>query len=591
MRSLIGLVLLPLAAAVPHASYNSHHTYDYIVVGGGTSGLVVANRLSEQKNTTVLVIEAGGSVYNNPNVTDTLGYGKAFDTDIDWAYKTTNQEYAGGISQTVRAGKALGGTSTINGMVYLRAQAAQIDAWETVGNKGWNWKNMLPYFKKSEQLQDPAHYPFLDGSGVAFDPAYHGFTGSLKVGWSSTQLNDGLAQKMNATYQNLKVPVQYNPDPNGGDMIGYSLYPMTVDSELNIREDAARAYYYPYHNRTNLHVWLHTNANRITWKDGHDITASGVEVTLSNGTTTVVTATREVILAAGALKSPVLLELSGIGNPDILSKYGITPKVNLPTVGENLQDQMNNGLQFDSKTSYNNKSADYVSYPSAAQLFPNSTTVGVELLRKLPAYAAQVASANGNITKARDLYRFFKIQWDLIFKYGIPVAEILLEPSGTMYDTEYWGSVPFSRGSVHLSSADPTAAAIIDPKYFMLDFDLHAQVQAARFIREVFKTKPFADMAGAETSPGLLTVAADADDKDWADFIKGNFRSNFHPISTAAMMPKDIGGVVDSSLKVYGTSNVRVVDASVLPFQVCGHLQSTVYAVAERAADIIKGRL
>ncbi|CAG8306625.1 unnamed protein product [Penicillium salamii] len=590
MRSLISLALLPLAAAVPHASHRSDSNYDYIVVGGGTSGLVVANRLSEQDNINVLVIEAGGSVYNNPNVTDTLGYGKAFGTDIDWAYKTTDQEYGGGISQTVRAGKALGGTSTINGMVYLRAQTAQIDAWEAAGNKGWNWKNLFPYFKKGEQFQSPEKYSFLEGSGVTYDPAYHGFNGPLKVGWSSTQLNDGLAQKMNTTYQNLDVPVQFNKDPNGGDMIGYSLYPKTVDSELNIREDAARAYYYPYQNRTNLHVWLNTHANKLTWKDGKDVTADGVEVTLSNGSTTVVKASREVILAAGALKSPVLLELSGVGNPDILSKYGIETKLNIPTVGENLQDQMNNGLQFDAKTSYN-MSADYVSYPSAAQLFSNHTAVGNELLRKLPAYAAKVASANGNITKARDLQRFFKIQWDLIFKAGIPVAEILLEPSGTTYDTEYWGSVPFSRGNVHLSSADPTAAATIDPKYFMLDFDLHAQVEAARFIREIFKTEPFASMSGAETSPGLSTVAATAGDEGWSDFIKQNYRSNFHPISTTAMLPKEVGGVVDTSLKVYGTSNVRVVDASVVPFQVCGHLQSTIYAVAERAADIIKKQL
>lgn len=183
---------------------------------------------------------------------------------------------------------------------------------------------------------------------------------------------------------------------------------------------------------------------------------------------------------------------------------------------------MNNGLQFDSKKTYSsNKSADYVAYPSASQLFPNSTALGAELLRELPAYAAQVASANGNITKARDIYRFFKIQWDLIFKSGIPVAEILLSASGTSYSSEYWGSVPFSRGSVHLSSADPTAAAIIDPKYFMLDFDLHSQVEAARFIREIFKTEPFADMVGPETSPGLSTVAAGAEDEGWADFIKG----------------------------------------------------------------------
>jgi hypothetical protein len=183
---------------------------------------------------------------------------------------------------------------------------------------------------------------------------------------------------------------------------------------------------------------------------------------------------------------------------------------------------MNNGLQFESKKSHaDGKSSDYVSYPSAVQLFPNSTALGADLLRKLPSYAAQVASANGNVTKASDIYRFFKIQWDLIFKDGIPVAEILLSPYGNVYSSEYWGSVPFSRGSIHLSSADPTAAAIIDPKYFMLDFDFEAQVQAARFIREVFNTEPLGDMAGAETTPGLSTVPADADDEAWADFIKG----------------------------------------------------------------------
>ncbi|KAJ5159868.1 uncharacterized protein N7482_006872 [Penicillium canariense] len=586
MRSLAGLALLPLALAIPHISRSSEFTYDYIVVGGGTGGLVVANRLSEQETTSVLVIEAGGSVYNNINVTDTGGYGNAFGTTIDWAYQTTDQEYAAGKPQIVRAGKALGGTSTINGMVYLRAQTAQIDAWEAIGNKGWNWNSLFPYYRKGEDFQG-IHYSWLEGSGVAYDPADHGYTGPLKVGWSSTQLNDGLAQQLNATYQNMVPPVPYNKDPNGGQMVGYALYPKTVDSIKNIREDAARAYYYPYQNRTNLHVWLNTNANRLTWKDGDAATADGVEVTLANGTTIVVKASREVIVAAGALKSPVLLELSGIGNPDILSKYGIQTKVNLSTVGENLQDQMNNGLVYDSMISYS-KSADYVAYPSVNQLFTNASAIGAQLYAKLPAYAAQVASANGNITKASNIERFFKIQWHLIFKSHIPVAEILLEPSGNTYDTEYWGSVPFSRGNVHIQSADPTAAASIDPKYFMLDFDLHAQIEAARFIRKLFKTEPFAGMAGDETSPGLSAVAANAGDEGWASFIKNNYRSNFHPISTVAMMPKEVGGVVDTSLKVYGTSNVRVVDASVMPFQVCGHLQSTVYAVAERAADIIK---
>ena len=316
MRIISALALLPLAAAVPRISHHSQPTYDYIIIGGGTSGLVVANRLSELENVNVLVIEAGGSVYNNSNVTDTVGYGQAFGTEIDWAYETVKQEWGGGTPQIVRAGKALGGTSTINGMVYLRAQTSQINAWEKIGNKGWNWDNLFPYYRKSEHLQIPSNYSWFKGSGIAYNPAYHGFNGPLKVGWTSTQLNDGLAQTVNVTYQNMTIPIPYNEDPNGGQMVGYTLYPKTVDTELNIREDAARAYYYPYQSRSNLHVWLYTNVNMITWKAGSEATADGVEVTLANGTTAVVKASREVILAAGALKSPLLLELSGIGNPE-----------------------------------------------------------------------------------------------------------------------------------------------------------------------------------------------------------------------------------------------------------------------------------
>lgn len=314
MRSLIGLGLLSLAAAVPTRHLSEESTYDYIVVGGGTSGLVVANRLSELEDVTVLVIEAGDSVLNNPNVTDTAGYSKAFGTAIDWAYETVNQEYGGNITTTMRAGKALGGSSTINGMIYLRAQSVQIDAWGAFGNNGWNWSTLFPYYKKSEQFQAPSDYSWLQGSGASYNPSYHGYSGPLKVGWDVEQLNDGIAQKLNTTYQNIDVP--YNEDPNGGSMVGFTVYPKTVDAVKNVREDAARAFYWPYENRANLHVLLNTHANKLTWKEGENVTADGVEVTFANGTTSVLKAGREVILAAGALKSPILLELSGVGNPE-----------------------------------------------------------------------------------------------------------------------------------------------------------------------------------------------------------------------------------------------------------------------------------
>lgn len=183
---------------------------------------------------------------------------------------------------------------------------------------------------------------------------------------------------------------------------------------------------------------------------------------------------------------------------------------------------MNNGLKYESKTNYSGE-PDFVAYPSAPELFGNSSTsIGSTVLSKLPDYAAQVAAANGNVTKASDLESFFKIQWDFIFQDNMPVAEILVEPSGYVYDTEYWASVPFSRGSIHIQSADPTAKAHIDPKYFMLDFDLQAQVQVARFIRDLFKTEPLADTAGAETSPGYSNVASNATDSEWSPFILGN---------------------------------------------------------------------
>ncbi|KAJ4396629.1 hypothetical protein N0V93_000850 [Gnomoniopsis smithogilvyi] len=546
----------------------------------------------QDPSVSVLVIEAGDSVLTNENVTSANGYGLAFGTEIDYAYPTTPQKYANNLTTPLRAGKALGGTSTINGMAYTRAESTQIDAWETLGNSGWNWESLWPYYLKSETFQVP-DAEITASTHIAYDLAYHGTDGPLYTAFSSSNTNSSYPISMNNTYKALGV--QWNADGTNGSMVGFGPYAKTLNQDLNIRWDAARAYYYPYQNRTNLKVLLNTAANKLTWAGTNGTaTANGVEVTSSNGTTSVVKANKEVILSAGALVSPLLLELSGVGNPSILSQYGIETVVDLPTVGENLQDQINNELVYNPPSnftaSYDGGGAQFVAYPTANHVFGGDAAAGASLKSQLSAYAEAVASASGNVTKASDLQEFFEMQYDLIFgPQEVPYAEILIYISAEAWGAQYWGLLPFSRGSIHIGQADSTKNAVINPNYFMLDYDLELQVQTAKFIREVFATEPFAAVAGTESTPGLDVVPQDADMTTWKSWATSGYRSNFHPVATAAMMPREKGGVVDAELKVYGTSNVRVVDASVLPFQVCGHLVSTLYAVAERASDIIKG--
>ncbi|KAF2090331.1 GMC oxidoreductase [Saccharata proteae CBS 121410] len=588
MLSALLVPALAASALAAPSSRSSAKEFDYIVVGGGTSGLVVANRLSELPHTSVLVIEAGAAEsFTNTNVSSVAGYGLAFGTDIDYAYPTENQTYANGDAVTVRAGKAIGGTSTINGMAYTRAENIQIDAWAALGNEGWTWDNLLPYYKKSESFETPNSAQTL--AGATYNPAAHGEHGPLKVGWTASLLTSNLLSILKKTYANLGIPSIM--DVNDGTMRGFNVYPKTVDTEANVREDAARAYYFPYANRSNLALMQNTVANRIIWSNDTlclEAVAAGVEITTSSGEIEVIKAAKEVIVSAGAIRSPGFLEHSGVGNPEILSKFDIPVKVNLPTVGENLQDQANNGITYSGKANYTG-TAGYVAYPNVTDVFgADLDAIAASVSANLQSYANKVAIASGNVTRAADLYEFFSLQYDLIFTGQIPIAEVLTEPSGFTYDTEYWTLLPFSRGNVHISSSEPASYPSINPNFFMLDWDVQGQVAVAKFIRDTHTTAPFSSIVDTETKPGFDTVAKNATVNEWADWLKDTYRSNFHPVATAAMMPQEKGGVVDHKLKVYGTKNVRVVDASVLPFQVCGHLVSTLYAVAERASDLIK---
>ncbi|CAG8422871.1 unnamed protein product [Penicillium salamii] len=576
--------LLPVDAK---SQDDSDPRYDFVIIGGGTSGLVVANRLSEMRDVTVVVIEAGDSVLNNHNVSTTTGYGLSFGTAIDWAYQTEEQIYGGGSKQTVRAGKAIGGTSTINGMSYTRAQKVQIDAWERAGNKGWNWNNLFPYYLKSEQFQVPT--ADQAARGADYYKSYHGEHGPLKVGWPKAMTNSTMLPILDETFQQLGL--SYNRDVNGGSMVGLTVHPDTLDREANVRHDAARAYFWPYENRSNLKIISNTYANRILWKDDvdGDAVAIGVEVTGANGVETIY-ASKEVIVSAGSLKSPVILELSGIGNPDVLNKYDITPKVNISSVGENLQDQTNNGLSYEGREFWLGLPTFSV-LPSAEQIYGDQLSdFSSKIMDNLGDYAKNVSISSKGAVQESNVLDALQMQYDLVFKSHVPFAEIVLIPIGHSFSSEYWPLLPFSRGSVHIKSSDPSQPPAINPSYFMFQPDLEAQVDVAQYIRKAFTTAPLDHLIGEEFSPGFEHVPEDASDMTWESWIKSHYRSNFHPVGTASMLPRDKGGVVGPDLKVYGTKNVRVVDASIVPFQICGHLTSTLYAVAERASDLIKRR-
>lgn len=286
--------------------------FDYIIAGGGTCGLLLANRLSANANTTVAVIDPGQDVRFNPNVTDPGLFSAAFDTSIDWAYMSTPQAGAAGRSLTLHSGNAIGGTSTINGMTYIRADVPEIDAWEKLGNEGWNWETMLAYYKRVEAFEPPTEAQ--KRAGASFEPEYHGENGSLHVGFRYALPNGSFEGLVRDTWGALGYRV--NADANSGYTRGFDVWPQTIDRETDLRWDAARAYYYPIDGRSNLYL-LNGTVTKVLWVNKSTLeeqTAVGVEYLDTNNSTITLYAGDEVILSAGALRTPLILESSGVGN-------------------------------------------------------------------------------------------------------------------------------------------------------------------------------------------------------------------------------------------------------------------------------------
>ncbi|KAK7038486.1 glucose oxidase [Favolaschia claudopus] len=571
-------------------------TYDYIVIGGGTAGLAVAGRLSENPAISVLVVEAGADDRNNPLVYDVNQFTNVGGTYLDWGYLADE-------GRVVTQGKTLGGSSSINGGTWTRGSAAQYDSWSTLlekseANLGWNWKGMLHYMRKAENFFPPT--PEQVAKGAEAIPSVHGSSGPVHAAFPRGMYGGPQQPAFLASASNASGLV-HCPDFSAGNPNCVSMCPVSLNYFNNDRRSSsAEAYLTP--NEKTRKNWVTLTQHLVTkiiWSNTQiPLVASGVEfatyTNTTNGTTRFTAhARKEVILAAGALRTPAILQLSGIGDADLLRPLNIAPLVDLKTVGLNLIDQTNtvliaSGTGFDPAGT---GPSDVIAYPNFYQIFRNaSTDKAAEVKKSIQAWAASQAS---NGLSASTLETIFEKQAEIILNTKAPMIEMFYatgpDPSIQLV-TVCWQLLPFSRGRVAIVSNDPFKYPYVHANYLNVSLDLDVMAAGLQLARTILQTPPLSDLSTGEVVPGAAVPDNEEGGSaaDWRAYIRQNYNSVTHPIGTAAMMRRELGGVVDGHLKVYDTANVRVVDASVLPMQLSAHLSSTVYGVAEKAADLIK---
>ncbi|KAJ7234408.1 alcohol oxidase [Mycena rebaudengoi] len=557
--------------------------------------MTVAARLSEDSGLNVGLIEAGVFHQDDPLIDVPAFGGRSFgNANYDWLFETVPQEKAGGrIIQETR-GKMLGGSTGINLFAWDRASKAEYDAWQLfASDSDWNFDNLLPYFLKSETINMKNSDKFLYPSSNSFgtkgkgSKVVDGSNGPIHASYND--IYGDLVQPLALTFNNLKVATNINTV--GGNSAGVRNERTAVVN--GVRSYSANTYYCPASTRKNLHVLIGAQATKILFTGptpvGRVATATAVSF-VSNGVTYKASASKEVILSAGAVQTPQLLELSGIGNKTILSGLGIRTLVDLPGVGTNLQDHIytlgqwttlpnittfdilryNQTFLADQTALYQKTKTGFLNTRDSLLVFINSNdTVFPQkdvqnLIKELKGYLAGKALTPLQRTQ-------FKIQLDWLQRGSVPQGEFIVKSMGLINpadNTNYMVLVsglmhPLSRGTIHINSVDPLAPPVINPNYLSFDYDLHSLTNFASIGIKVAKNQPIANLLVEQQFPPP---------EDTGD----------HLVGTAAMATRELGGVVDANLRVYGTSNLRIVDASIMPMIPGAHLQATVYAIAEK---------
>jgi len=528
--------------------------YDYLIAGGGSAGCVLAARLSEDPNVSVCLVEAGGSA-GSVFIRAPLGFAATAPMGLhNWGYETVPQAGFDGRRGWQPRGKVLGGSSSINAMVYTRGNPRDYDQWAALGNAGWDWADVLPYFRAAE------HSECFGATEL------HGSGGPLNVAWLRSPSPLGEAFMQACEQQGLPRVADYNGARQHG------VAPAQVTQKGGERCGAARAYLQPALSRANLSVITGATIDRVAF-DGPR--ASGLEVLANQGRQTL-RARREVILSAGAFGSPAILMRSGLGPAAHLQQHGITPRHDLPGVGANLQDHATTVLI--QRTPRSDATLGFSLRGGAALL----SAVGQWRRQRTGWITTNVAEVQAFLaTDGHDDWPDIQ----LALCTGIVDDHTRKSHLGHGYTLHVTLMRPKSRGVVLLASADPKAAPVIDPAFLSDRDDLERLARGTRMGWRILQ----ADALAAHRGPMLYSFPHD-DDAGVEAFVRRHTDTEYHPVGTCAMGPAgDAMAVVDAELRVRGVPGLRVVDASVMPYVTNGNIYAPTMMVAEKAADLILG--